>query len=452
MVSADVKNLRVSLCFGLLAAANQVFFNEQLYSQGLHKIFNIYFYFWFKALYFLFCFITSISAPVVIGVIGPRATIQLGFGLGILYFIQYFYQTTWTYYLSVFFYGVGNAFLWIGQGFYMTTETKRESLLKTTGILWTLIQIGIATANSLPLIMSIFIKTRKCFATEFILKSLGTIFVIAGVLMALILKKPKNFTKTRVINNTGLLINILLKFDMLLLVPIIFFIGLNSSYTTGLYSSVVTFSENVSGKDFLVYDNIGALTALGGTSSAVIFGVFVTLTKWRHCPIASFGFILLEVTYIAMLLILPANVSFEQGFVEMTSDKRRIGSYVLAIFLGFGESCFVTLIYSRIGEIFWDSPAQAYALYHIIHTAGYIIGHLLINKNLHFTIITLIIASNLGTIAFIISDNISNYIPTSEHTPEEVEENDSKLTETSARVPNTETDPVRNTNTNTNPA
>lgn len=159
------------------------------------------------------------------------------------------------------------------------------------------------------------------------------------------------------------------------------FLGLELGFWSGVYGNCISFTENLPNRKQLVGisgifiglgEVIGKATfirvlyctkVLWGLAGAAFGLLGKRTTKWGRDPIVILGFVLHIISFFVIFLNIPNKAPFGE-----TSDKAFITSNtILAIlcsfFLGFGDACYNTQIFSMLGGVYADDSASAFAIF-----------------------------------------------------------------------------------------
>lgn len=153
--------------------------------------------------------------------------------------------------------------------------------------------------------------------------------------------------------------------DMLLLSLMFLYTGLELSFFSGVYSPSIGFTLQLGEGAKQLVGMSGILIGVGEVSGGVLFGLMGSkTTKYGRTPIVVVGFIIHIVAFFLIYLNLPNDAPFGDT-KEFSFFKPPQPSVALlcSLFLGFGDACFNTQIYSMLGSVYAKNSAAAFALF-----------------------------------------------------------------------------------------
>lgn len=153
--------------------------------------------------------------------------------------------------------------------------------------------------------------------------------------------------------------------SMLMSFPILFFLGFELSFFSGVYSSSIGFTLAIGESAKRLVGLSGICIGVGEVFGGILFGLLGSKTvKYGRDPIVITGFVIHLLGFLLIFMNLPDEAPFQ--------DTKALGFFnpplasvalLCSFLLGFGDACFNTQIYSMLGGVFADNSAAAFALF-----------------------------------------------------------------------------------------
>lgn len=388
-----------------------------------------------------------ISAPMVELITGKWAMV-LG-GLGVVLYLASFLKlsTAFLFFVSVIF-GLKTTLLWVGLGQYLTNNSDEETVKRNSVILWVTFQGGLPIGG---IILYTQFRNVEILSLETINVVFISLLVIASVgvaILALLRQSRKTPVKMDVVteamvpgesttqrdnlqvdpvssgksakkeksasralkagfknwwSNFIATFKLLKSVQMLLLVIVFIFTGLQLAFLAGIYGTCLSFTRAFGGQaKALLAINI-IFVGLGEIFAGGICEIF---NQKLHKSIVRSAIVFLGLcVHLVAFLLIFLNIPL-QAPLGVTSDAAYINSNkYLAIFcgflLGFADSCWTTQIYSFLGAFYAKQSASAFSLYNFFQNIG--AGVALVYcayLNLGWQLLILVCTSLLGAFAF----------------------------------------------------
>lgn len=151
--------------------------------------------------------------------------------------------------------------------------------------------------------------------------------------------------------------------DMLLLSITFFYTGLELGFFSGVYSSSVGFTLNLTNSKELVGIS-GIFIGVGEVLGGAAFGILGSKTvKWGRDPIVIGGFLVHIVSFFLVFINLPNQSPLGNTHDTAIITSSRELAIVCSFLLGLGDSCFNTQIYSILGGVYAENSASAFAIF-----------------------------------------------------------------------------------------
>ncbi|KAG8236565.1 hypothetical protein J437_LFUL017021 [Ladona fulva] len=275
-----------------------------------------------------------------------------------LFILSFLLPKTWLLYLASVVIGFGAAIIWTGQGNYLTLNSDSSTMSRNSGIFWAMLQSSMFFGN-LFVYFQFQGKTKIDADTRLLVFIVLTVLAGVGIIFLLVLRTSvssdshDSIAAVEDVPPLGPLQALKNSFalfftkDMALLSLAFFYTGLELSFYSGVYSPSVGFTKQFGA-------NAKQLVGLSG--------IFIGLGE-------VFG-----IAYLAMLC---------------------------SFFLGFGDSCFNTQIYSILGGIYADDSAPAFALFKFVQSVAAAASFFYSSHvGLHAQLAILVATACVGTLSF----------------------------------------------------
>ncbi|KAF5273713.1 hypothetical protein FQA39_LY07403 [Lamprigera yunnana] len=313
-------------------------------------------------------------APSVISIGGPKLAMIYGGVTYVFFILTYLWPQTWLLYLASCIIGSGAAMIWTGQGNYLTLNSTPATISRNSGIFWAIFQLSMFIGNLFVFFQFQGLTHIGKDTRTIVISVLGSI-AIAGTIILIFLPRPnlheneddavnvveessgpvaafKNATKLFVTK------------DMLLLSIAFFYTGIELSFYSGVYSSSVGFTGAFGGNAKQLVGLSGIFVGVGEVLGGALFGIFGSkFTRWGRDPIVMAGFTIHLISFFLIFINLPDSSPFaltnEEAFITSSATLAVLCSF----FLGFGDACYNTQIFSILGDKFSKESSAAFAIF-----------------------------------------------------------------------------------------
>ncbi|KZS04435.1 Protein unc-93 A [Daphnia magna] len=330
--------------------------------------------------------ISNWISPSIISVIGPKWSMLVGGFFYSLYIASFFLQQSWALYTCSALLGFGAALIWTGQGNYLTLNSNGTNISRNSGVFWAVFQCSFLFGN---LFVFFLFQGREQIdqQTRTILYSVLLVVGTLGLLLVLVLPAMKDSDAARNSNSKSgdgpmatrgtqlaqgpldaFLRSIKLFFtkDMGLLSVAFFYIGIEYSFLSGVYSPSIGFTLEFEDSKRLVGLS-GIFIGVGEIAGGALFGILGSKTvRYGRDPIILTGFLTQAVGFFLIFLNIPDNAPFgdttDTAFITSSSFLAILSSFLVA----FGDACFNTQVYSILGGIYPNDSAPAFALFKFV--------------------------------------------------------------------------------------
>ncbi|XP_046439312.1 UNC93-like protein MFSD11 [Daphnia pulex] len=329
--------------------------------------------------------ISNWISPSIISVIGPKWSMIVGGFFYSLYIGSFFLQQSWALYTCSALLGFGAALIWTGQGNYLTLNSDGSNISRNSGVFWAVFQCSFLFGN---LFVFFLFQGREQIDqhTRTILYGVLLVVGFLGLVMLVILPAVKDSDASRntpksedgVVSTRGaqapqgpldaFLRSIKLFFtkDMGLLSVAFFYIGIEYSFLSGVYSPSIGFTLEFEDSKRLVGLS-GIFIGVGEIAGGALFGILGSKTvRYGRDPIILTGFLTQALGFFLIFLNIPNNAPFgdttDTGFITSSPFVAIFSSFLVA----FGDACFNTQVYSILGGIYPNDSAPAFALFKFV--------------------------------------------------------------------------------------
>lgn len=345
-------------------------------------------------------------APPIIRAAGPRPVIVGGTLLNVCYIAQFLYPIGWVLYFSSVVSGIVGALVWNAQGYYLTENSTKVTVTRNSSILWGIMQSGVIFGNAYILITirkNEMDKNDRYLLFGFMAGMVLVSFVITFFLREAPHGVTNKLTPSKIFINT---IKILFTVDMLLLSVTFFYVGIESSFYIGVYSSALGFMEVFHMDATVLISLSGILIGVGEVIGGIIFGVLSSkfASVWRHYIVVVIGFVTHVIAYIIIMLIIADSATNGPTRQETYMEPNITLALFCAVLLGFADACYLTQIYGFLGKKYKKESTEAHALLWLVQTAGSSIAFFYTHIGLYKVLYILLIFAVLGTITFVVVD------------------------------------------------
>lgn len=347
-------------------------------------------------------------APSIISVTGPRITMIIGAVTYCLFIASFLIPKTWLLYLASCVIGFGAAVIWTGQGNYLTLNSDSMTISRNSGIFWAMLQASMFFGN-LFVYFQFQGKTHIDADTRLPVFIVLLVLAAIGIVFLLLLRPAQNSDGEMVRKDEGgplhalrRAFDLLLTKEMILLSLTFFYTGTELSFFSGVYSPSIGFTKQLGCDVKQLVGLSGIFIGVGEVVGGALFGILGTKTiRWGRDPIVLFGFLIHIVSFFLIFLNLPNSAPFgdtdEAAFIKSNAYV----AILCSLFLGFGDSCYNTQIYSILGGVFPEDSAPAFALFKFTQSIAaaasfFYSSHI----GLHAQLGILVCLATFGTVSF----------------------------------------------------
>jgi len=351
-------------------------------------------------------------SPSVIAVIGPKFTMVIGGVMYLLFIAGFYLEANWSLYLTSAFVGIGAALIWTGQGNYLTLNSTEENISRNSGVFWAIFQSSFLFGN----LFVYFLFQGKDVIDQQTRTILYSAFLgpgILGVLLLMFLPQVKDSdsrseedraagaSKNGPVQAFKSAVQLFFSRDMAILSFVFFYIGIEFSFLSGVYSPTIGFTKQLPDAKRLVGLS-GIMIGVGEIAGGAIFGILgKKTTRFGRDPIILLGFLTHAVGFFIIFLNIPNTATqgdtYDMAYIPISGFLAVFSSFLV----GFGDACFNTQVYSILGGLYPTNSAPAFALYKFVSSLASAANFLYSPYvSLHTQLIIITVFGFAGTISF----------------------------------------------------
>ncbi|KAK6187596.1 hypothetical protein SNE40_005589 [Patella caerulea] len=356
------------------------------------------------------------AAPSVVNFAGPKISMIVGGIMYFLFILSFLKPMEWSLYLGSVLVGFGAAILWTGQGNFLTINSDSETVSRNSGIFWALLQCSLLFGN----MYSYFVFKGKSHISS---SDRTDLFIglsaaaLAGILTLLLLRKKRNTDSENLVNlnssgtsetsNSPLQalkrsFQLLKTREMLFLSAAFAYTGLELTFFSGVYGASISHDQHFGADRNGLLGLSGILIGVGEILGGATFGLFGKRTnKYGRDPIVLMGYLVHMTAFYLIFINIPQNApSVETNDFTYVMSNKAV-ALLCSFFLGFGDSCFNTQLYSMLGFMFPEDSSPAFALFKFVQSIAAAIGFAYSNVLLlEWQLLILVISGTAGCVCF----------------------------------------------------
>lgn len=317
-------------------------------------------------------------SPSAISIFGPKFAMLIGSVTYLLFIMSFLWPNTWFLYIASAIIGAGAALIWTGQGTYLTLNSTKATISRNSGIFWAMLQCSMLFGN-----LFVYIKFDGQDHIEkdvrnFVIWVLSGL-AMAGVVVFVLLPNPPKLSEDAVQTEEPIpgplqvfkdAMKLFVTPRMLMLSLAFFYSGIELGFYSGVYSTAVGATLNLSDSKKLVGLS-GVFIGIGEVLGGLCFGILgKKTTKWGRDPIVIAGFVIHILAFFGIFINLP-----NQSPIHDTNDEAFITSstelaMACSFLLGFGDACYNTQFYSIIGSLYSNNSACAFGIFKFVQSVA----------------------------------------------------------------------------------
>lgn len=358
-------------------------------------------------------------APSVLSICGPRGSMLIGAAAYCFFMVSFLWPSTILLYVASCVLGVGAALIWTGQGTYLTRCSNQSNISRNSGIFWAMLQASMFFGNTF-VYFQFQGKNHIDKDTRQLVFGVLIAGAVVGVGFLLSLRRVRlecspidseleveqdassNSSVFEAFRNA---VRLFITRDMLLLSLMFLYTGLELSFFSGVYSPSIGFTLQLGEGAKQLVGMSGILIGVGEVSGGVLFGLMGSkTTKYGRTPIVVVGFIIHIVAFFLIYLNLPNDAPFgDTKEFSIFKPPQPSVALLCSLFLGFGDACFNTQIYSMLGSVYAKNSAAAFALFKFTQSVAAASGFVYSSHlGLRSQMSILLLAGAIGTMGFVL--------------------------------------------------
>ncbi|XP_065089068.1 UNC93-like protein MFSD11 [Ochlerotatus camptorhynchus] len=319
--------------------------------------------------------ISNWLTPSVLTKIGPKIAMLLGAFTYCFFIITFLWPKTWLLYVASAVLGTGAAFIWTGQGMYLSKCSDESTISRNSGIFWAMLQMSMFFGNLLVFFLFQG-KTHIDSETRTLVFSILAGVAVIGIVFLCTLRKPHQLTTDS--SDDGIpevqqtprqafisAVRLFLTKRMLLLSVAFIYTGLALSFFSGVYGASIGFTNAIGESAKQLVGLNGVFLGVGEVLGGVSFGLLGKQTaKWGRDPIVIAGFIIHIISFLLIFMNIPDVAPFgDTNEVAFFKPPNAAVAILCSFLLGLGDACFNTQIYSMLGGVFAKNSAEAFSIF-----------------------------------------------------------------------------------------
>ncbi|KAK6766855.1 hypothetical protein RB195_026246 [Necator americanus] len=341
-------------------------------------------YYSLAIIYFVFTF-CNLIAPPIISVLGAKWAQVLGAVCYTSFMIQFLFVNMWSLYIFSAVLGFGAAVIWTANGAYLVQFSRAGKMARNSGILWAMLQSSlVAGAIFLFFVLShgdLFSSYRLLYTAFAIVSCIGIITLCLlpaspplnyesledplfddpdelDVSAPIVPQDPRSWQQE--FKHT---FSLLRTKNMVLLSVCFLYSGIEITYYSGVYTACLSAATALNAGSERIISYAVLAMGIGQITGGLLFGVFPRSNKLNRSQIVIIGMVLHIIAFFLSFLNLPMEAPLHKTSAWGYIAPSIFVAILTAYFLGLGDSCWNTQIYTLIGAMYKDESSCAFALF-----------------------------------------------------------------------------------------
>lgn len=321
------------------------------------------------AIIYGFSMLTNLIVAPGVDILGARWSMVLGSLMYTVFLAGMLPLNEPFLYISSALVGIGSAFLWTGQGKYLTMNTTKETSGRNSGLLWGMLQTSLLAGGlfMFGIFTAISAETIEK-QTRMVLYGVFTgVCLLGNIILGLLpMSKLGEEERKEKISQTQLLLSafrLLFTRNMLLLIVSFAYTGIELSYWSGVYSTAISFTKKFTydTRKLIAFNAIcqGIGQIIGGLCFGILGDKF---RRFGRNPIVLVGYVAHLICFALSLINFPFRSTIEPTHGEAIVNPSISLALIVGAILGFGDACWNTQIYSILVDLYHEQPAQAFSI------------------------------------------------------------------------------------------
>lgn len=357
--------------------------------------------------------ISNWLTPSALSKTGPKIAMLLGAFTYCFFILTFLWPQTWLLYVASAVLGTGAAFIWTGQGTYLSKCSDESTISRNSGIFWAMLQMSMFFGNLLVFFLFQG-KTHIDSETRTQVFSILAGVAVIGIVLLCALRKPQQPTTNS--SDDGIpetqqtpkqafisAVRLFATKRMLLLTVAFIYTGLALSFFSGVYGASIGFTTAIGESAKQLVGLNGVFLGVGEVLGGVCFGLLgKRTTKWGRDPIVIAGFIIHIISFFLIFMNIPDSAPFgDTDDVAFLQPPNAAVAILCSFLLGLGDACFNTQIYSMLGGVFAKNSAEAFSIFKFTQSVATAISFIYSSHlGLRVQLGILLVSGILGTACF----------------------------------------------------
>jgi hypothetical protein len=310
--------------------------------------------------------------------------------------------------------------IWTAQGKYLSLNSTEETASKHSGIFWALSQACLAVGGIFLYLVFHFAGEDITESTVLILYGVFTAVTLVGAGIFILLRMPgshlelesqETFTDAdpelshwEVMLTT---FKLLQTKEMLLMTVVFMYTGVELSFWSSIYPTCIANTNKLGATKSLLALNAIA-QGLGQAASGFLFGILSSKTRrFGRTRIVLLGTVIHLAVFAGAFVNFPKQAPLDKTDAIGIIYPSIAVALLCGFFLGFGDACWNTQIFSFIISRYPTRSAQAFSLFKFFQSlltcAAFFYGTAL---ELQWHMIILVVGAILGCLSFVVAEKV----------------------------------------------
>ncbi|KAE9549638.1 hypothetical protein FO519_007145 [Halicephalobus sp. NKZ332] len=363
--------------------------------------------------YGVFTFSNFVSASIV-GLLGPRWALVIGAAVYALFQAGFFFLNEPFLYISSVLLGLASGVIWTAQGKYIAMNSTKETAVMHSSLFWGAYKCCLVGSGIFLYFMFRDLKDNDDIEDSklTLLYSVFTAVTVVAVMILGFLRTPK---KDRPLVDSDVELETTFKerlystFKLFRDKRILFlavscaYVGVEISFWSGIYPSSISFTKKLA-------KNTKIIMALNTIAEAgFLFGILGDVAKKvGRIRIVLLGLIIHLLVFVAVYLNFPSDAPLGKTESEGTIKPPNVAiALICGYFLGFGDACWNTQIFSLLISKFSNKSAEAFSLFFFFQSLTTALAFFYASYfTMRVHILILIITGILGFLGFFVVERL----------------------------------------------
>ncbi|VDM74469.1 unnamed protein product [Strongylus vulgaris] len=360
-------------------------------------------------IYFVFT-VCNLIAPPIISVLGAKWAQVLGAACYTSFMIMFLFVNSWLLYVFSAVLGFGAAVIWTANGAYLVQFSRDGKMGRNSGILWAMLQTSLVAG---AIFLFFVLSYGDLYSSYRFLYSAFAVVSCVGIITLCLLPStpPLNLDESL---EDPLFDDTTDELDVVS-APVVPQLTRSWQEEFRVYTACLSAATALNmGSERIISYAVLAMGA-GQISGGLCFGVFPKSNSLNRSQIVILGMILHILAFFLSFLNLPMEAPLHKtssiGYIEPRQLRVLLAfpidtfsifiAILTAYFLGLGDSCWNTQIYTLIGATYKNESSCAFALFKFFQSlaacASFYYSSVLL---LHWQLLVLCLSSAIAAVCF----------------------------------------------------